>query len=392
MFKRPDPGGGDLNVLFSLVTINQTFCESDSALLGFSLPAKIQLDPVFTAEPQELIMPANSVTITNYTEPGPFSTFWEFGDGEVSNEINPEQHIYGQPGSYQIRLIISDGYCEEFLEQEIRIFPTPPVVDFIYKPSEGCPPLTVEFENLSEFVNPHSYIWDFGDNQGVSITENPRHTYYTPGIYTVSLQASNDYGDTVKITRKEIITVYENPSVDFTTRPTRAYIGEMVYTTNHTKNATEFFWDFGDQYYSNEFEPVHQYSSPGTYDITLYAQTENGCEDSRTVVAAVVVEEGGKIKVPNAFTPDPSGPTGGNISTSGKNDVFYPLTEGVRSFKMYIFNKWGEVIFFTEDLNVGWDGYFNGQLCPQDVYVYKLELEYVNGEEEIRVGDVNLLR
>ncbi len=95
--------------------------------------------------------------------------------------------------------------------------------------------------------------------------------------------------------------------------------------------------------------------------------------------------------VPNAFSPNVSS-IGSGGSSNGKNDVFLPLTRGVVEFELLVFNRWGELLFESQDTERGWDGYYNGKLCPQDVYMYKLTALYENGERVVRVGDINLIR
>jgi gliding motility-associated-like protein len=104
--------------------------------------------------------------------------------------------------------------------------------------------------------------------------------------------------------------------------------------------------------------------------------------------AAVQVLRGGQLLIPNAFSPNLSGPGNEN----GQNDVFLPLMRGVQEFQMLVFNRWGELLYETKDPAQGWNGYFKGQLCPQDVYVYKIQAKFADGETITRVGDINLLR
>ena len=96
--------------------------------------------------------------------------------------------------------------------------------------------------------------------------------------------------------------------------------------------------------------------------------------------------------VPNAFSPSTLGPSGGVSGIGTKNDVFLPIMIGVAQFEMLVFNRWGELLFQSTDPSIGWDGYHNGQLCPQDVYVYKISALYGNGEQVVRTGDINLIR
>jgi len=72
--------------------------------------------------------------------------------------------------------------------------------------------------------------------------------------------------------------------------------------------------------------------------------------------------------------------------------VFFPFVTGVENFHMLIFNRWGEIIFETFDVKIGWDGYYRGQLCQQDVYVWKANVNFIDGRSITKAGDVTLLR
>jgi gliding motility-associated-like protein len=105
---------------------------------------------------------------------------------------------------------------------------------------------------------------------------------------------------------------------------------------------------------------------------------------------AVTVIKGGQVLVPNAFSPNLNG--SGNDQSAGKNDIFLPLVRGVTEFDMMVFNRWGELLFHSKDPDMGWNGYYNGKLCQQDVYMYKISAVLENGEKIVRMGDVNLIR
>lgn len=99
------------------------------------------------------------------------------------------------------------------------------------------------------------------------------------------------------------------------------------------------------------------------------------------------------IKVPTAFTPNENGPSGGMYDINSlTNDIFFPYSAGVKDYTLSIFNRWGELIFETKDFKQGWDGYYRGKLCPQAMYVWKIDLIWDNGKKFNKVGDVTLLR
>ena len=78
--------------------------------------------------------------------------------------------------------------------------------------------------------------------------------------------------------------------------------------------------------------------------------------------------------------------------SDGKNDIFLPVMRGVTQFEMLVFDRWGELLFESRDPQVGWDGYYQGKLCAQDVYMYKVIAQYDNGQRVVRTGDINLIR
>jgi len=178
---------------------------------------------------------------------------------------------------------------------------------------------------------------------------------------------------------------------------------------NQSSGADAYAWDFDDGETSFDFEPIHHYQLTGKYVITLVSSFNHGrdfdedgnpdpefaadlvCYD--TAQMEVLAKEGGLIKIPNAFTPDAGGPSGGTQGSTGINDVFLPVMKGVEEFEMQIFDRWGTLIFQSVNKNQGWDGYDrNGNLLPAGVYVYKLTLRLSNNQRTTQVGDVTLIR
>jgi len=185
-----------------------------------------------------------------------------------------------------------------------------------------------------------------------------------------------------------IITVFDKPNAQFALKPAVVYIpGGKLFTNNQSFGASNYTWDFGDGTTSTEFEPEHVYKTDGVFDVTLIASNAQNCSDTTILKTGVRVVKGGQVLVPNAFSPSLGGPGG-----SGQNDIFLPLMRGVSNFHMMVFNRWGEMLFETSNPESGWDGYYKGKLCQQDVYVYKIIAKYENGETITKVGDINLIR
>lgn len=353
------------------------------------------LDASFTVTPENMELPKSDVDIVNTTtNKNSWEYTWDFGDGNTSTEVDPGNHEYETYGQYLIKMTATNGQCTDSFQQLVTIGAIPPIVDFVANPVEGCLPLVVEFENLTKFADPGTYQWEFGDNQRARAVENPTHVYTSPGVYTVRLIANNITGQEREVIKEDYITVYETPQASFTIPDEfrQVFTGEEVQFVNTSIGADEFVWKLGDGNQSFDENPVHVYPDSGVYDITLIAiNSITGCQDSFKLDAQVKVVLGGDSKIANAFTPSRAGP-GSASSNVQSNDVFLPQLKGVSQFNMKVYNRWGELLFETNDKNIGWDGYYKGTLMPQGVYVYRLELVFDNGRRETKVGDITLIR
>ncbi|MDP4227104.1 MAG: gliding motility-associated C-terminal domain-containing protein, partial [Bacteroidota bacterium] len=98
---------------------------------------------------------------------------------------------------------------------------------------------------------------------------------------------------------------------------------------------------------------------------------------------------------PSAFTPNPNGSSNGRYNRNDySNDVFYPIVimNGIQDYHMEIYNRWGVLVFESNDIEIGWDGYYKGKLLTQDVYIYRVSGFYNNGKRFSFAGDVLLMR
>ncbi|MFH1320997.1 MAG: PKD domain-containing protein [Bacteroidota bacterium] len=349
-------------------------------------------DASFTATPVSQIFPNSTVDIVNSSGPGNWQYLWDFDYGNTDTVQYPVSHTYSTYGDYTIQLVVYSSNCSDTTLQMISIIPPPPVADFDISDTSGCRPLTVTFTNNSLYAD--SLSWDFGDG-GTSTMPNPVYTYYNTGVYSVTLTVTGPGGidDTSKL---GLVAVYEIPTAAFNINPDPALIylpDKPIYCYNLSVNAGMYIWYFGDGTTSTEENPEHIYTAVGEYDITLIAENEFECIDTLTKYAIVNVEEGGTLVFPTAFTPDPNGPGDGKYDpVSFDNDIFHPLWDGVEEYLLRIFNRWGELIFESNDIDTGWNGYYRSILCKQDVYVWKVKVKFISGETRTMAGDVTLLR
>ncbi|MFO7368830.1 MAG: immunoglobulin domain-containing protein [Bacteroidales bacterium] len=281
---------------------------------------------------------------------------------------------------------ITNGSCVA-RDQVVINYKVMPRAGFITDITEGCPGTTVEFYNTTQYGT--TYRWDMGD--GTFTTEvNPTHTYNYAGQYKVNMIA---YGpDNKNVTVDTLITIHSNPVARFYFRPDTAFVNKPVRCyDDDSYNVSTYHWDFGDNQYTSESNPLHYYSTSGNYRITLVVASEFGCKD--TISHDIFVAEDGLLVFPNAFTPDPSGPSGGIYNENDRsNNVFFPYHENIAEYHLEIYSRWGVLLFESDDVKTGWDGYYKGQLLAQDVYVWKVTGKYVSGSDFILTGSVLLVR
>ena len=253
----------------------------------------------------------------------------------------------------------------------------------------GCTPLKVKFLNRS--ISYDSCRWVFGDG-GSSAERNPEWIFDVEGEYRVSLKVFSSTGS--EAVASSVINVHPKPFARFEINPPNPIIpDDEIRFLNYSVGAVKYKWEFGDGIISDAVEPVHRYSKYQNYTVRLTIESEYGCSDSSVVINAFS-GSGSYINFPNAFIPNPDGPSGGLYSTKIDEaaQVFHPVTSGVSDYQLRIFSRLGILIFESHDINIGWDGYLKGQLCEPGVYIWKVRGTYKNGEPFVKMGDITLLR
>lgn len=361
--------------------------------------AKVYPVPVadFFLNPYAQTYPSKSIRANNLSAPGNWDFTWNMGDGTIIHSTDWEtiEHEYTWPAGdyatkyYDVSLMASNEFCHDSLSQTVVVHAPFPVVGF-EPATEGCPPFEVQFVNESEYGM--EYFWDFDDGN-FSQLENPAHTFYEPGTYNVKLLVSGEGG--IDSTYQQI-TVFEMPKASFRVAPEEVQLPyESVRMINLSSMASYFEWHMGDGTVYYDFEPEHMYEQAGDYDIRLRVGTNTfpQCYDETTKEGAVIAEQECQIIFPDAFTPNTSGPGDGTyIVNDPANHVFYPIHTGVKDYQLVIYNRWGEFLFRSTDINVGWDGYYRGKLSSMDVYVWKVKATCHSGKEIEMAGDVTLYR
>lgn len=275
--------------------------------------------------------------------------------------------------------------CKQIDSITVTVIPIPQV-DFTPTVGSSCAPLISDVTNLST-GNLTNCVWTLSDGTVYTGCGSQHFELTTPGCYDLTLAVSTPEGCASSRIIPDFFCVYENPVADFTITPSTLLSVDPSATTDNTSiGGTSFFWDFGDNSSSTAFEPSHTfpYNVPGNYLVTLYVYNADRCMDSTSRL--VVVNDELVYYVPNAFTPD----------QDGRNEVFKPVFAAgadIYSYTMMIYDRWGEILFETHNLDVGWDGYYMNQLMQDGLYLWKINIRHKHSDKKLElVGHLTLLK
>jgi len=246
---------------------------------------------------------------------------------------------------------------------------------------EGCAPLEASFINTS--VGAVTYVWNY-DQILSSMPNTIPHSFYTVGCNTVSLIATSINGCSDTIIKSCTVNVYPQPVANLYTNEAVVYEAESEITIINEAIGGEYcFIDFGDNSQTNDCNGFieHFYSSIGEYVITQIVSNSYGCSDTTSLMIEVKPET--TIWVPNAFTPN---------DRSGLNDVFLAKGKYVNEFNMKIFNRWGEMIFESENMDIGWDGTHQNNNVPQGIYIWVIHYKDLKLGRKSLKGHVSVIK
>ena len=232
---------------------------------------------------------SSSLTFTP-SNPGLTSYSWDFGDGSpISNDESPT-HQYMSTGTYTVRVDVNDGSCDNFYEEDITIYDSPPPPTYTYSSAQTCINADFTFTNTTSdgaYVGPLEYLWEFIDEPSgmvaaTATTKDAVYAFETDGEKTVRLTSS--IPGCTEVTEQTLM-ITPGPTANFTANSVCQ--GEATSFTNASMDATSYEWDFGDGFSSTEVNPDHFFSTAGSHFVTLTAFDAEGCQDSEIVEISV---------------------------------------------------------------------------------------------------------
>jgi gliding motility-associated-like protein len=336
---------------------------------------------LLTAMTDTIVCPGGSVTLTSAAAGGqaPYNYVWSSGGVTANTSVTPPS-----PTNYIIT--VTDA-CNVSVDDTVFVdYYALPQIAITSDVTQGCSPLAVQFTNTTPAGQiGGNCIWTI-DGQTFNGCAGPSYTFLQPGCHDVTLQLTSSDGCVHDSTFVDAVCVFAIPVADFSWTPAvPTVLNSTVTFTDESSNAATYTWDFAGLGNSTASDPVFNFDpdSSGNYTVCLQIVSPDGCVDDTCKVVFIADEY--LLYVPNTFTPD----------NDGINEVFLPVVQAVdpEHYELMIFNRWGELIFQTQNVGQGWDGTYKAVDAKQDVYVWKIKCRDLNtGTAREYYGHVNLLR
>lgn len=324
----------------------------------------------------------------NFISQGVFSSntlfSWEFGpNANISNASTPDVEgvVFNQPGIFPVKLTMYENGCEKTVTDTVRIY-NRPVIDFTVS-SNACVPYISQFQNLSIAETPMRHLWTFG-NGDTSTLVSPVYEYAAPGSYSpsLSIMTLNGCKDTLELVLSPPLQFLPGPVTGLSPGTTERSIFEPSITFRDTsKGATLMTFETGDGSLYAEKEVTHVYADTGTYKVVQVVKNESGCAD--TLRFEVTIKPEFRLWIPNSFSPN----------RDLNNEFFKVVAIGISDFSIEIFDRWGQLIYESKDVNKGWDGTIShGKEAMDGLYNYRIQCKNPKAELVERRGILVLIR
>ncbi len=333
------------------------------------------------------VCPGSTVTLNSIVDFGePDYTYnWSTSGSTISTNsstvVSPSETT-----SYSVEVT---DFCTTVTETVIVNTFFTPEVTFAASEQDGCSPMTV---TITPTIDPSIFngdcIWTFSDGTQLAGCGSVTGTFENTGCYEVTFMGTSINGCDLEGYGEDVFCVHPDPVANFTYSPEDpTYIESHVEFTNYSNGADFSNWTFTGYGTSTETNPYVVFNNSNAGD-TIYAclvvSTIHGCTDD--ICQPIVMVEPYVIYVPNTFTPD------GDAHNNTFGPVFPPNYE-LSGYSLQIFNRWGQLIFESRDVDFGWDGTYKGQKCQDGTYTWKVSAEDVKGKQKYQyVGHVNIIR
>lgn len=258
-------------------------------------------------------------------------------------------------------------------------------VDITAEPTEGCYPLEVSFR-VNNFNSAFNYDWNFGDEwERINMEDSISHTFRRIGCNDVWVKVSTEHGCETVERYECLVNVWPVPTARFTYNP---YFPDILNPTvnfvDQSSGATSVIYDLENGYSIAQRNFSYTFPDTGSFSARQVVENQYGCMD--TAYQYINIDYKTTVYIPNAFTPN-----GDNI-----NDYFGLVGEGIQTegFSMLIYNRWGNLVYQTNNPNDPWNGKMNntGEIVESGTYVYYIRYTEHTGLDQYVHGQINVVK
>ena len=310
----------------------------------------------------------NSIGATSY--------LWDFQNGSTSTSTTPADQNYNVIGKYDVSLIIQDDIngCLDTLIKELEILPRPVI-------TASSTTMCFGDSSLLQANGANTYLWDNGSIVNNTTSDSTWSYPTTTTTFTVIGTDTNNCSNEAK-TEATVFIEPINKLIE------KCYvIGELITLGQDYGKSYTYDWSNGETNYltcltcaSQVIQIKEEHEEPISF-IVEYTDTL-GCFDSQDEYQICILDKY-TVDVPSAFTPN----------GAGENDMIFVKGHGIEElFYFRIYNRWGEIIFETNDINVGWDGTYKGEAQNMETYIYQAKVRFYNDELEEKGGSITIIK
>lgn len=354
---------------YELTVTNSHGCISTDEVFVY-----IEPKPNANAGENQSVCTGDSVLLT---ATGGYEYLWQYNPYLNRTDTSSVYTLPESPSNYIVSVTDIHG-CSNTDTVFIDVL-TRPDIAFKAFPKSGCSPLKVQFKDTAEYIG-QTYFWrfDIGDDENVATGRTPVHFFVNDYNYDVELTVTAPNGCTRDTIVNDLITVFPNPDARFDPdKQEQSLLNAHFFFENYSFDAINSFWEFGDGNTSFNYHGQHSYKAPGYYDVKLTVESEHGCLDTEKHKIHVLNEY--SFYAPTAFTPN----------GDDKNEKFRLFSYGTstQDFTMYIYDRWGEIIFTSNNIEEGWDGKVkNGNIAESGAYTWFATFKDMLGNEYQETG------
>lgn len=369
-----------MNTIYTVTATDTNGCISSSS-------ATVEVNPLPVASfTSNEVCEGNNTTLTNTSTviAGTInSSNWSVSP-VTSSGTNAVNHQFPSGGTYPVTLTVTTNKgCTSSVTQNVVVHYNP-VVNITSDLTEGCEPLCVNFFDQSTVTNASIVNWNWKSNsQVISSNQNPNYCFSNDGQYSIQLDVVSSNGCSSSQNFPGYITVFPSPTASFEPSSDSVPINSpTILFVNLSQDGSTYQWDFGDGTGSNEFSPTHTYNSLGQFCVELLVTSGSGC----TAVERKCIKVYGEhfVFIPNSFSPN----------NDELNELFVVRGYGIQNVEMWIFDRWGRELFYSNKQEAGWDGteLNSTNPLPTGTYVYKIRITDYKNIEKDYFGFINLIR